>query len=243
MAGVGSRFRQAGYSHPKYKIEVCGANLFEWSMKSLKTFNNDTNTFIFIIRRDENSKEFIVNECRKINIKKFEILEIEAETDGQATTALLAKNILINKNSEIVIFNIDTYINPNFLNPINIKGHGWLPCFHSKKGCYSYVKTDLTDKVTEVREKIRISNNASVGFYYFKSFELYETCYNSFYEGTIEIFEKFIAPLYNVIIEKGLSVYIHQIPCSEVLVLGTPEDVQKYENIVKCAEVSSIVLE
>ena len=32
MAGIGSRFRKAGYQVPKYPIVVHGKSLFEWSM-------------------------------------------------------------------------------------------------------------------------------------------------------------------------------------------------------------------
>ena len=35
MGGLGSRFRKAGYTVPKYMIEAKGKTLFEWSMISL----------------------------------------------------------------------------------------------------------------------------------------------------------------------------------------------------------------
>ena len=39
MAGLGTRFRKAGYDCPKYMIEARGKTLFEWSMDSLLDFN------------------------------------------------------------------------------------------------------------------------------------------------------------------------------------------------------------
>ena len=36
MAGLGTRFRKAGYQVPKYMIEAKGKTLFEWSLDSLK---------------------------------------------------------------------------------------------------------------------------------------------------------------------------------------------------------------
>ncbi len=38
MAGSGTRFKNAGYSMPKYQITVHGKTLFEWSMESLAAF-------------------------------------------------------------------------------------------------------------------------------------------------------------------------------------------------------------
>ena len=41
MAGLGSRFRKAGYYCPKYMIEAKGKTLFDWSMDSLVGYNNN----------------------------------------------------------------------------------------------------------------------------------------------------------------------------------------------------------
>ena len=39
MAGLGTRFKKAGYQCPKYMIEAKGKTLFEWSMDSLVGYN------------------------------------------------------------------------------------------------------------------------------------------------------------------------------------------------------------
>ena len=41
MAGLGSRFRKAGYNCPKYMIEAKGKTLFDWSMDSLIGYNKN----------------------------------------------------------------------------------------------------------------------------------------------------------------------------------------------------------
>ena len=45
MAGLGSRFRKAGYNVPKYMIEVHGKTLFEWSMESLEGYYDKENEY------------------------------------------------------------------------------------------------------------------------------------------------------------------------------------------------------
>ena len=40
MAGLGTRFREAGYTVPKYQIEAKGKTLFAWSMESLAGFQD-----------------------------------------------------------------------------------------------------------------------------------------------------------------------------------------------------------
>ena len=43
--------------------------------------------------------------------------------------------------------------------------------------------------------------------------------------------EKYIAPLYNYMIEKGMKVKISNLPFEKVHVLGTPEEVEKFKKI------------
>ena len=110
MAGLGSRFRKAGYNVPKYMINVKGKTLFEWSMISLDSFNTLKNIkYIFIVRKEDNAKEFIINEMQKFNVDNINIIEIDHLTDGQATTALLAQKYW-NLDDEMIIYNIDTYV-------------------------------------------------------------------------------------------------------------------------------------
>ena len=54
MAGLGSRFKKAGYKVPKYMVEVKGKNLFQWSMESLTDFNKQENVkYIFVTLKRE----------------------------------------------------------------------------------------------------------------------------------------------------------------------------------------------
>ena len=64
MAGNGQRFRDAGYNIPKYEITAHGKTLFEWSMRSFDgmTFSK----YIFIVKKSDNAREFIVNELKKL---------------------------------------------------------------------------------------------------------------------------------------------------------------------------------
>lgn len=230
MAGAGSRFKKAGYNQPKYKIEVCGNNLFSWAMKSLDNFRDSSNTYIFIVRTEDKAMDFIVAQCGLSNVHKFEIQEIEGMTDGQATTAMLAEERIANPARPIAIYNIDTYVEPAFLKPEMIKGDGWIPCFPGLGSHWSFARLDKAGKVVEVREKKRISPHATIGLYWFSSFNLYKHIYQQNYEDAtkLEKGEKYIAPLYNQMIQDGKDVYIEKIPLQAVHGLGTPEEVMLF---------------
>lgn len=233
MAGLGSRFRKAGYTVPKYMIEVNGKNLFQWSMLSLTDFNKQENVkYIFVVRKDDNSKNFIVNEMDKLGIKDVNIIELEELTDGQATSALFARKYW-NEEQEMIVYNIDTYVETGEIKYSDINGDGFIPCFNAEGDHWSFVKLDENGNAIEVREKQRISNNCTIGLYYFKSCKLYEQIYNEYYmdNHNLEKGEKYIAPLYNYMIDKGMKIKISNIPFPKVHVLGTPEEVETFRRL------------
>ncbi len=222
MGGLGLRFRKAGYTVPKYEIEVKGKTLFEWSMSSLKNFFD--NTFIFLVRREDNAVNFINNICAKIGICG-KIIELEKLTKGQAETAMLASK-LWNDDDSILIYNIDTYVEPEQLRPEKISGDGFIPCFFAEGTHWSFVKLDENECAIEVREKNRISDNCSIGAYYFKSARLFAELYEEFYSKNQSAIEQYIAPMYNLLIKNGGEVRIQNIDSKFVHVLGTPAEVE-----------------
>ncbi len=229
MAGLGSRFRKAGYTIPKYMIEAKGKTLFEWSMDSLLDYNKHVSKYIFVVRAEDKSEAFIREKCVAYGIKNVEIVQIDYLTDGQATTCMLAMPYCISDEA-IMIYNIDTYVEPYEMKYSDITADGHIPCFHADGDHWSFVKLDGNGKVTEVREKVRISDNCTLGAYYFSSAKLYQELYNEYYSNNpkMEKNEKYIAPLYNCMIEKGMPVTISIVNNHKVHVLGTPEELEAF---------------
>ena len=229
MAGLGSRFRKAGYKVPKYMIEAKGKTLFAWSMDSLLDYNPHVLKYVFVVRREDNSSEFIREKCKLYSLENVEIVEIDYLTDGQATTCMLAMPYC-EKDAPMLVYNIDTYVEPYEMKYADISGEGHIPCFHADGDHWSFVRLDDEGKVVEVREKKRISDNCTLGAYYFSSAELFQRLYEEYYmDGTrLERNEKYIAPLYNYMIEKGMEVTISIVPAEKVHVLGTPEELRQF---------------
>ena len=233
MAGIGSRFLKKGYNLPKYMIEVKNKTLFEWSLLSLVDYNQHLNPkYIFVVKKKDHAKDFITTKLRAFNIQNFTIVELDNPTDGQATSAIKAEPFW-DSEDELVIYNIDTYIEPNTLKYSDIKGDGFIPCFKAPGTHWSFVKLDKSNKVTEIREKERISDNCTIGLYYFKTCKLYKELYNAYYSKNPHqnTTEKYIAPLYNQMIKQNLEVKIKLIPENKVHILGTPEEVNTFANL------------
>ena len=139
------------------------------------------------------------------------------------------------QEDEILIYNIDTYVEPGWIATKEFKGDGFIPCFDSPGDHWSFVKLSDTGEAVEIREKKRISNHCSVGAYYFKSAALYESLYRDYYikQKNIESGELYIAPLYNHLLQQGGKIYINDIPSGAVHVLGTPEEVQAFQSVLQ----------
>lgn len=229
MAGLGSRFRKAGYDMPKYMINALGKSLFEWSMESLKGYSDTKNSYYFIVRKEDNSSDFIYETCKKIGIEQARVIELDHTTDGQATTAMLCRPYW-RKDEPLMIYNIDTYVEAMEMKTEDISGDGYLPCFHEEGDHWSFVKCDELGNAVEVREKNRISDNCTLGAYYFRTCKLYEEMYDEYYSdsGNLEKGEKYVAPLYNHMIKRGYEVRISIIDNKKVHVLGTPEELKDF---------------
>ncbi|MCR5687187.1 MAG: glycosyltransferase family 2 protein [Lachnospiraceae bacterium] len=232
MAGLGTRFRKAGYDVPKYEITAHGRTLFAWSMESLRGYFAPDNDWFFIVRREDDAQEFIMKEWEEFHdAGTATVIEIDYMTDGQATTALIASEYW-KSDEPLMIYNIDTYVEAGCLKAEDIEGDGFIPCFNAPGDHWSFVKTDEAGDAVEVREKERISDNCTLGAYYFRTCRLYEEMYESYYRDPkmVEKGEKYVAPLYNHMIGMGMKVRICLVGAEHVHVLGTPEELDVFKN-------------
>jgi len=229
MGGLGSRFRKAGFCVPKYMIEAKGRTLFEWSMISLEGFRNEAAQYIFLAMEDEKEDvgSFIEEKCKLLGIEKYHVILLDHLTDGQATTAMLAAEYW-NPEHGLLIYNIDTYVESGQMRSEELRGDGFIPCFHAPGDHWSFVRLDETGKAVEIAEKRRISDNCTLGAYYFKSCGFYAKLYEEYYTEGRELVngEKYVAPLYDHLLKKGGTIYISDIEPKYVHVLGTPEELQ-----------------
>lgn len=227
MAGAGSRFQKKGYRLPKFQIEAHGKTLFEWSLISLKNMINDEAKVIFVCLKSHNCRLFVQEKCKQLGINNFIIYEIDELTDGQATTAYLSRESWI-ADSPLLIFNIDTFVYPNALKPEHIKSgsDGWIPCFQAPGSHWSFVDIDADGWATRVVEKNRISSFASIGLYWFSDQQDFLMCYENSISSDKKLTanERYIAPLYQELIRQNKKISISDIPIDNVIVLGTPEE-------------------
>jgi NDP-sugar pyrophosphorylase family protein len=228
MAGLGARFRDAGYTVPKYRIEAHGRTLFEWAMMSLDGYYDRDNRYIFVVRAEDGARDFISRAGERLGFERIEIVEIDYLTDGQATTAALALPHC-EPGGGLLVYNIDTLVKPGAMNGAQLRGDGFIPCFAGAGDHWSFVRLGADGRATAVTEKARISDHCTLGAYYFKTARLYRRLYDDFYgKGADGKSERFIAPMYQYLIDSGGDVYITDVAAADVFVLGTPGELEHF---------------
>jgi len=238
MSGRGERFLIAGYDTEKYLLMVGGKTILECALLSFeKYFLSDK--FILVMRNDDVNVTLVRDLITSIGIRDFSIISID-ESLGQADTvkrgiqiAQLEEPDVFLGNQELYIFNIDSFLFgfTKFDQPENVRGA--LDVFFAPSDHFSFVVPDrqFLNTVCRVTEKVRVSDLASTGLYYFKYVEDFINCIKELGESVIsEYGELFVAPLYNYLIGQGLTIKYREVKSSEIVILGTPGE---YENYAK----------
>ena len=235
MAGLGTRFSRAGYTLPKYMLRAAGATLFEHSLGSLPL--EPARKIIFIALKEHQERygleSFITSAldgiCGGAAFRPaLEIILLDGPTRGQAETVLKAKDA-VPPGAELAIFNIDTkFISDTLLKKLTgpEKKDGVLGSFSlsAKDPKWSFARLGPGGLVSEVAEKVQISDNALTGLYHFTSAEDFFTAASEAVGGNAPG-ELYVAPLYNKLIAAGRSFVLDE--ARSVTPLGTPEDLAR----------------
>ena len=232
MAGKGSRFKEKGYQLPKSLIDVQGKPMVAWAASSLAQIKPSNIIFACLKEHEQFGISTILG---KLFGKNIHILWADKVTDGAASTALLAKDI-INCDEELIISNTDQFFaSPAFNEEIHKKKKhlsGLIPIFEATHPRWSFAKVNVDNLVIEVAEKVPISNTATVGVYYFKKgSDFVWACEQMMRKDIRRNNEFFICPTYNELIARGDK--IKAIPTDFMWSLGTPEDIEYFNKYYK----------
>lgn len=237
-AGKGSRFLDYGISIPKYLIKAKGKTLLEHSLLTLSDFFSESFIFIFRDIKSKNEIIEIINHCKNEkneSISDYKIVDIDYVTKGQAETVLLAKEFINNADESILIFNIDTCVLDASMyikkEDIDSSIDGLIYTTKTSGVHWSFAKTlHNSSQVILVSEKIRISDNASIGLYYFKSFYEFNKTLSIHEDEIIHKYkELYVMPIYSYLINDGKKIIMKDIPFTKFVPLGTPSEILNFD--------------
>lgn len=231
MAGLGSRFQKAGYTTPKPFIPVNGKPMIARVMENLAIKGA---RYILIAQRQhlEAEKELVSQICDQYPAL---FIPIDGLSEGAACTVLYACKE-INNDSPLLMANSDQLVDFDFQEMLddakdrNLDGSILTFKEPSRDPKWSYAKLDeKTSLVSETREKVALSEYATVGIYYF-------TQGRDFVNASIQMIvernksnnEYYVAPTYNYLIAQQKRIGIFNINQQQMHGLGTPEDLELY---------------
>lgn len=226
MAGAGTRFAEAGYSFPKPLIEVDGRPMIQLVVENLGLDAN----YIYICQ-SEHRQNFNLDTMMNLISSNNTIIDIDYVTEGAAVTALLAEEYIDN-DDPLFFSNSDQFVE---WNPVEFmykmqetQCDGGIVTFKASHPKWSFAKIE-DGYVTEVAEKNPISDDATVGFYYWKHGRDFIKYAKQMIAKNIRVNNEFyVCPVFNEAIADGKKIKAFHV--DEMWGLGTPEDLERYLN-------------
>lgn len=225
MAGAGSRFAAAGYTFPKPLIEIQGKPMIQVVVENL----NIDARYIYLVQK-EHYEKYNLKQFLNLLTPNCEIVQVDGITEGAACTTLLAAD-LINTDEPLVIANSDQFAvwNSNtFMYSVSADNiDGGILTFKATHPKWSFARTDERGFVAEVAEKKPISDNATVGIYYWKKGSDYVKYADYMIANDTRVNNEFyVCPVFNEAIRDGKKIRIY--PIEKMYGLGTPEDLNTF---------------
>lgn len=229
MAGRGSRFAQVGFRDPKPLIDVLGKPMIEWVVDCLRP--SRPHRFVFLCL-EEHLGSTRMREVLERVAPGSAVVPVRGVTEGAACTVLLARD-LVDSEDPLMIANSDQYVrfDPDAYLEAMGEADGLIMTFRNDHPKWSYAKVSPEGLVTEVVEKVVVSDQATVGVYNFRSGHAFVRAAERMIEADLRVNGEFyVAPAYNQMIAEGARVVVHDIEAAGGAMhgLGTPEDLEVF---------------
>jgi len=223
IGGLGERFKKENYSIPKPLIKSLGRPIINWVIDSLNIKNEDK---LFIVYNstleDYNFSNYLEHTQPNLNIN---FIDISFNTRGAAETVLESINKMDDKelSNLTMIVDSDSFYDEDLVTTAKDYNENLIFYFIDKneKPIYSYLK--LNDNIVlDIEEKNKISDNACVGAYVFKSGIILKKHIMSVIQKNIKTNSKefYMSTVYKDMLNSGEKILSHKIDGFNCL--GTP---------------------
>lgn len=238
MSGLGSRFVEKGYRHPKPLIKVEGRTMIDWVV-SMFPGEKD---FTFICRDSHLQETAMAAELNRL-APEGKIVAIEGHKKGPVY-ALIQAFPQIKDDEPVIVTYCDYYMVWGYVTfkkeAFERKCDGALPCytgFHPhlirKSNLYASCRIDEEGNLVEIREKFSWEENKeesfhSPGVFYFASGALLKKYCQIALERDLSLNgEYYVSLVYNPLVSDGLKVWVPA-NIDYFCQWGTPQDLDEY---------------
>lgn len=235
MAGRGSRFAAVGFVQPKPLIDVAGKSMISWVLDNIDSKAIDAH-FIFLVLKDHEEKYGLSKYLSSLK-QNVSVKYVDKVTEGAACTALLARD-LIDEGTPLLIANSDQFVewsSDDYWRTLQSHGEsidGDVLCFTIPMSVndtkWSYAKVNgSSGYITSIKEKEVISENATVGYYYWRRGSDFVRLADQMVKKDIRVNGEFyVAPVYNEGVEEGMRFTLSF--CDKMWGLGVPHDLTRF---------------
>lgn len=220
MAGKGVRFRDAGYYVPKPMIPLAGKPMINRVVENFTP--NADHHFILVTRNDIRPEVSCVQ------------VPLDHDTQGTVSTMFEIED-QIGREDPLMIVNCDQLI-PGFEADDFMSKAADCSVVVTKHDSpkHSYVKEE-NGLVTEVAEKVVISDKAVAGIYFYRKAKYFFDNAHQMVEKNIRVNNEFYTtPVFNEIIASGLTVNTYEI--NNWQPIGTPSELMDFQLKLKNGE-------
>ena len=228
IGGKGYRFKKENYDLPKPLIKIFEKEMILYVLDNLK-LNIDDKIFIIYHNNLEeyNFENIILNNYPKINL-----IKLNKQTLGAAETLLYGINHIKNVSPYIKCFilDCDTFYKEDILNMYrNINNNAiFYTDNYELSPLYSYIKIE-NNYIIEIKEKIKISDNANTGIYCFNDILQLEYYCKYIIDNNITFKnEYYTSCVINEMIKNNLIFEPIKLNKNYVFNLGTPIQLNNY---------------
>jgi beta-phosphoglucomutase-like phosphatase (HAD superfamily)/GTP:adenosylcobinamide-phosphate guanylyltransferase len=227
IGGKGERFIKANYTERKPLINILDKYMIFYVLDNLRVRKDD---IIYIIYNQELDKYFF----NDIILKKYPriILLKVFDTKGAAETIKIGLDSVIKEcgtDDKCMIFDCDTFYTEDVIDIYrNMNDNAvFYTINQDEKPIYSYIDLDDCNNIINIKEKVKISDNANTGIYCFKSMKTLHLYCTEILEGCCktELYTSMVID--NMIKNKEIFKAI-LLDKKYVFNLGTPEQVKHY---------------
>ncbi len=226
IGGIGKRFKDEGFDLPKPLISVLGKPMIYRVIENLDLkeedkihiiYNPELNNFRF--------ESFLRKEFPKIN---FNFICLSGLTKGAAETILFGLERISDKilSEDFLIMDCDTFYDDNILEKYRkCKNKNSIFYFIDEENdpIFSYITIDESGKVSDIKEKIKISKFANTGAYGFSSGVVLKEYCKKISNGERELY---VSLIYQKMLEDGIKINSEEI--EKFNCVGTPLQLKIY---------------
>lgn len=235
MAGLGSRFLKAGITVPKPFLDLLGRPMIQHVIENLDV----PGAHYILLARSEHLSSYKNALEEAMGKRNYAIVPVDNVTEGAACTVLHAHR-LINNGTPLMIANSDQIVDiriGDYVEDCEKRGlDGSILTFRDslRDPKWSFAALGPDGLVTEVKEKVPISDCATVGIYLFsKGSDFVENAIDMIVRNERVNNEFYVCPVYNYLIQNGRRIGIYDIKESQMHGTGTPGDFRAYAEFLK----------